>query len=276
MERGEIIVLKLMTKRILGEGKYIAFREWYKKNRYKYFIEPKLIKDSLAAGDLVEIPTNVRCNLVKYGNDYGGYYVCPDYLSENPIVYSCGIGKDLSFDEQIIKIKNCSVYAFDPTPMSIDFVKNSEIYKSDEFHFYEYGISDKDEQATFYLNEEDEINDGSASVLKKTYTQDENKIIVEMKCIQTICNILHHNYIDVLKLDIEGSEFAVMDHIVENQLNIGQICLELHGRFLKKEERKEKYERLLNQIQKGGYKVAFTTYSPQSQEITIIKKELLK
>ena len=61
-----------------------------------------------------------------YGNNYGGFYANPDLINQDSIVYSFGIGADISFDEAIIKNHNCTVYGFDPTPKSIDWIKNKK------------------------------------------------------------------------------------------------------------------------------------------------------
>ena len=37
-----------------------------------------------------------------YGNGYGGFYVDPSLVPDNAIVYSFGIGEDISFDKAII------------------------------------------------------------------------------------------------------------------------------------------------------------------------------
>lgn len=42
---------------------------------------------------------------------------------------------------------------------------------------------------------------------------------------------LHHQQIDLLKLDIEGSEYRVLDEILESQIPIHQIVVEFHDRF---------------------------------------------
>ena len=52
-----------------------------------------------------------------------------------------------------------------------------------------------------------------------------------MKNLKTICDELGVDNIDILKLDIEGSEFVVVDSIVSFPGKIGQICLETHERF---------------------------------------------
>ncbi|HPC30314.1 MAG TPA: hypothetical protein PLI50_08870, partial [bacterium] len=65
------------------------------------------------------------------------YAVCSDYLSSRSIVYSAGIGDDISFDIDIIKTFGAIVYGFDPSPASIAWI---EKYKLPiEFRFFPYG-----------------------------------------------------------------------------------------------------------------------------------------
>jgi len=76
----------------------------------------------------------IKCNFKWFGNDYGGFYICPDLLKYNngeKIIYSIGIGEDISFDLDIIKeFPNCKIYAFDPTPKSIEWIKKQHLPKN--------------------------------------------------------------------------------------------------------------------------------------------------
>src|SRR5665647_2667756 len=69
----------------------------------------------------------------KFGTEYGGYTIIPN-LSEKSIVYSVGIGEDISFDLALIKKFHCNIYAFDPTPKSAQWIKEQNLPV--EFHFY--------------------------------------------------------------------------------------------------------------------------------------------
>jgi hypothetical protein len=93
---------------------------------------------------------NVKLNHTWYGNTYGGFYIYPDLLDENSIIYSFGIGEDISFDKALIEKHNCNIYGFDPTPKSINWIKGQNLPK--EFCFYEFGISDKSGNVDFYLH----------------------------------------------------------------------------------------------------------------------------
>lgn len=43
--------------------------------------------------------------------------------------------------------------------------------------------------------------------------------------------MLGHNQIDILKMDIEGAEYEVIQYLVENKVSINQILIEFHHRF---------------------------------------------
>ena len=62
----------------------------------------------------------VNCSRDFLGSEYGGYCMCPENIDRDCVVYSFGIGEDISFDLALIQRFGLSVYAFDPTPRSIE------------------------------------------------------------------------------------------------------------------------------------------------------------
>jgi FkbM family methyltransferase len=142
-------------------------------------------------------------------------------LDENAIVYSFGIGEDVSFDTAVINNHNCHVFGFDPTPKSINWVKKQEL--SEKFHFHEFGISSK---SGFYLPKNPEYVSGSLNTQKNVDLT--NKISVIMKSIENIMKELGHKHIDVLKMDIESAEYDVIENILNAKISITQILIEFH------------------------------------------------
>ena len=168
----------------------------------------------------------------RWGTEYGGFYIPQSYNKEAPfIVYSFGIGEDLSFSQEAIR-RGAEVYAFDPTPRAITYVNNHELSGHPRFHFYPVGLSAKDERTNFYLPVNTEYVSGSAVWHK---TVDKNRMIeVEMKRLQTIMQELGHKKIDILKMDIEGSEFEVMNEVMETAdefVPFTMCCMETHERL---------------------------------------------
>lgn len=158
-----------------------------------------------------------------FGNDYGGWYVIYNKITENSIVYSFGIGTDTSFDNSIIHDLKCNVYAFDPTPKSIKYVKKNFVSK--KFFFHPYGLSDCNKIQKFFapLNP-DHVSYSSFA----TNQSSENFINVQLFNLETILNKLGHTHIDILKLDIEGDEYRVLDQILQSSLRPRQLFVEFH------------------------------------------------
>lgn len=180
------------------------------------------------AGKFSHLKIRVKSNHIWYGNTYGGFYLCPEFLNENSIIYSFGIGEDVSFDNAIIKNHGCHVFGFDPTPKSISWIKRQKLLE--KFHFYEFGISNKSGFVDFYLPKNPEHVSGSIITQKNIDIM--KKVSVEMKLLGDIMNELGHKHIDVLKMDIEGSEYDVIEDILNAPVLIGQILIEFHDRFI--------------------------------------------
>lgn len=197
----------------------------------------------------VEIKKQITITTKRCGDDYGGYEIVPELLrGSTPVVYSFGIGEDISFDETLMEKYNAEIWAFDPTPKSINWIKKQTI--DEKFHFYGIGLSKTDGIEAFYLPKNKEYVSGSVWQLDNL---EDTTIDVEMKSFKTILGQLKHQKIDVLKMDIEGSEYSVMPDILESGVEIGQICLEMHGYMLKDGKRKNK--ELIKLMNIYGYKI---------------------
>jgi FkbM family methyltransferase len=205
----------------------------------------------------------VRCKSVWYGNKYGGFYVCPALLNEKSIIYSFGIGEDISFDKTINEKHDCHIYAFDPTPKSISWVKSQTIF--DKFHFYEFGINKVSGYVDFYLPQNPEHVSGSIVALNHS----KDKLSVEMKSIKDILLILKHTHVDVLKMDIEGTEYDILEDVPNANISIDQILIEFHSRFYTYGNSKTRHA--VKTLKKYGYEIF--AISNSFQEVSFIQKD---
>ena len=205
--------------------------------KIKYYLEGRIFKTP-----------ELKINKEWFGNQYGGFFVHPNNLNHESIVYSLGIGTDISFDKSIINRFNCKIYAFDPTPKSIDWVKKN--VKEDNFKMHNFGISDKTENRIFYLPKNDDYVSGS---IKKIKTVDHNKHIdLNFKSVKEVMKQNGHNSINLLKMDIEGSEYDVLENILEEKIHIDQLVVEFHPHLIKKG--KKLTAEIFNKMNEKGFK----------------------
>ena len=157
---------------------------------------------------------------------YGGWVVHEKDLSSESVVYSFGVGEDASFDMSIIDRFGLTVFAFDPTPKSIAWVKSQGLPIN--FKLHEYGLADFNGFISF--NPPTNPNHVSHTILERKETNDDS-IEVEVKKLKTIMEELEHEKIDLLKMDIEGAEYQVIDELANSDIRPKQLLIEFHHRF---------------------------------------------
>ena len=210
-----------------------------------------------------------KTKLVQFGNSYGGYCLSEALLSDKKqrIVLSFGIGEDLSFSQDIMDKTNSRIFAFDPTPRSEKYVLHHPLSLSDSFVFFAYGLSNDNKKQVFYMPKVKEYV--SCSTHKQEWVGNET-ILVDMHTFDWIVKDLGLKSIDILKMDIEGSEFDVMDEILSNGIPIETICMEVHDYLFKDGTAYPKLKGLMKLIGQNGY--CLTKLSRSCNEMTLVKK----
>jgi FkbM family methyltransferase len=155
------------------------------------------------------------------GTEYGGYAVLPQLLAANALVYSAGIGEDISFDLALIERFGCVVHGFDPTPRSLAWLKLQHLPPNYSVHAY--GLASFDGTASFAPPKNPAhvshtiLGDGPGERLE-----------FPVKRLGTALRELGHERLDLLKLDIEGSEYEVLDDLLANGPLPPQLLVEFH------------------------------------------------
>lgn len=199
-----------------------------------------------------------------FGNRYADWTFCPDGLDKGSVIYSFGVGEDVSFDLKLIEHYKLHVHAFDPSPRSIEWVSKQELV--DAFHFYPYGLAGRDGEITF--SEPEEQGAHSLKIYSNSGSGDGNKThVLPVHRLATILEKLGHERIDVLKMDIEGAEYEVIDDIINAPVPIIQVLIEFHHRFGNIGVGKTR--EAISKLNKAGYRVF--NVSASGEELSFIK-----
>ena len=169
---------------------------------------------------------NRKCAIDHHGSEYGGWAVVRSTLNKSSVVYSFGVGDDVTFDLALIKDYGLKVHGFDPTPKSIEWVKTQQ--SPGPVYFSRIRDLRFDGSVLFFPPENPQHI--SYSILRKSVSGGQ-PIKVLMKRLPTILKELGHDRIDLLKLDIEGAEFRVIDDMAKTAIRPKQILIEFHHRF---------------------------------------------
>ena len=208
----------------------------------------------------------IRLHTETLGNSKAEWTIAPGYLKASSIVYSVGVGTDISFDLALIGRYRVKVYAFDPTPKSIEWIKTQSVPEG--FVFSPYGLSSRDEETEFFLPANENFVSGSM----KGLTGNSRKVNVTMRRLSTIMKSMEHNKIDILKMDIEGAEYEVIDELVIKKPFIKQLLIEFHHRFPAVGVRKTK--EAIQKLNSAGYKIFHV--SPSGEEMSFINTAELR
>ena len=195
----------------------------------------------------------------KLGTNYGGWYIPNDIkLDENSIVYTAGVGEDISFDLLLSNKYNSNIILIDPTKRAIEHYKEIlRYFKTKEWNFNKITYIEKGlwkEQSKMKFFQQTNPKYVSQSLKKEMFGNDFYEVDVD-----SIKNLMIHNKhdkIDLLKIDIEGAEIEVINQMLDDKIYPRYLCIEF-DLFLKQKDPKNKTVKLIHRLQLEGYKILF-------------------
>jgi FkbM family methyltransferase len=213
------------------------------------------------------------------GSGLHGYYIPENYLTPNSVCYLVGTGEDISIDTELVIKYDCNVYVIDPAPeginhfnllnrktlngetLSIGHEKGAFTYRIKpeqlmKMKYLSVGLWDQDTLIRFYKPANDKYVSHSIELFKETGEY----IEVPVDRLSNIMKKNGHTSIDLLKLEIEGAEYKVLETIVEDKLDVKMIAVEYDEVYHCKGfdylyRIKKSTDNLLN----NGYKLAHST-----------------
>ncbi|MGC4122184.1 MAG: FkbM family methyltransferase [Myxococcales bacterium] len=149
----------------------------------------------------------------------GGKWVCDAYklaAKKDCVVYGFGAGNDISFEEAMAGL-GCEVHVFDPNPKSV--ARFAELAKGKKIGggsvtYHGVGLGPVSREA------------GQAMALEIGGQK------VEVRTLDDVLKSLGHEHLDLLKVDIEGSEWAFFADLFKKdllaRLGVKVLLAELH------------------------------------------------
>ena len=142
--------------------------------------------------------------MIKWNPEYE--YLRYDYnLNEESIILDFG-GYKGNFANKIFKKFNCKIFVYEPI---VEYYNNlQDIFKSNsKITVNNYGVLDYTGKSIIYLQE-----DGTSIFL-----QNNNHMIIDVVDVVTVME--NFKYIDLLKINVEGSEYCILKRMIENNLH---------------------------------------------------------
>lgn len=167
----------------------------------------RLLAKYLLGKDLY-LRADVRLDMEMYGRGYAAWALPKDYVRRNSVVYSFGIGEDVSFDLTLIEAVGCQIHAFDPTPKSLAWVDRE--VREPRFIVHPWALGPKVGSMQLWLPSAPEHVSASC---RPSDERSEESFVAECKDLPTIMTLLGHTHVDVLKMDIEGAEYEVLSSL---------------------------------------------------------------
>ncbi len=230
-------------------------------------------------------------NMTFVGSKPHGYWIPANFLDQNSICYCVGAGDDISFDTELKVLYDSKIFIFDPTPASkLHFNTIKEISRQnqmmpsvsqddtftyrisfkqmEDLHFISVGVWSEKTVLKFFDPGIENYVSHSAYLFKDS----KNTAEFPVDTLKNFMSTFHHSTIDILKLEIEGAEYEVLDNLIRDRLDIKVILVEFDEIFHKKGishffRIKKYYKRL----KKAGYVLVHST---EMFKRTFIRKDV--
>ena len=192
---------------------------------------------------------SLPCTVEKLGgnprnNMYGAWYVCADLIAAPTTLISVGSGCDSTFEQAFLaRYPGSAVHIFDPTISNARFQScaNSSAAATGQtvphagLTFWRVGLSNETKMVAFNKSPDPRIGSQSEVALPKYKPADASlELVVDLATLYTMLGVTTR---PVLKIDIEGSEYRVIEGFcghpaIERSLWPSQILIEFHDRLV--------------------------------------------
>ncbi len=172
---------------------------------------------------LSRLPLHAAPDLIHLGSSYGGWLIPGGVIEPSWICYSVGAGGDISFDLELIERYEITVRAFDAVA---GFVEDAIAQTAGEprFSAHHAAIGTIDGPLRMQVTHDPQ----SRSVSSAGLYESEQFVELPGRTLPSLMAELGDDHIDLLKLDIEGGEYALMPTVSLRDLGVKVFAVQLH------------------------------------------------
>lgn len=180
-------------------------------------------------------------------------------LSQRSFVVSAGVGHSITFEQDIVRRFGSSIVLLDPSPTGRATM--AKLPDRQNIDFQEVGLADRVGEIAF--GPPAEAGEGS---FRKGSSADG----IAFRCT-TLAEILRahgRSRIDLLKIDVEGFEYEIIQSIFDQKLDVEMICVEIHhDRVIAIDQTVFDAARLILRLYRHGYRIVYN----KNMDFTFVK-----
>lgn len=194
-----------------------------------------------------------------------GWLLCHRRIGRGARVFGLGVGNNIDFELGLIRDFAAVVDTFDPTPFSNTWVAAQALPAGFRHHPWAVAAAD----GPIHLEQRKAHRPGSAPMLSvvPSGAGGAGAVTAEGYRLTSILSRLGCAVPDVLRMDIEGAEYAVLDDMLASGFLPGQLLVEFHHRF--PEIGLEATRRAVAGLRAAGYRIA--AVSDTGREVTFLR-----
>ncbi len=176
-----------------------------------------------------------------------------DYdLKRGSLVFDLG-GYEGDWAAEITARYECDVFVFEPVPDYADRIMR-RFQRNPRVKIFPFGLGKEDFTQSIHVAEE-----GSSLFTSPHVSKGNSDIPVHIKCASEFLKIEKISSIDLIKINIEGGEYDLLDHLIETGVvnQIGNIQVQFHDFAPNAESRMSDIQRKLALTHKLTYQYRF-------------------